>query len=145
MSADNWVQLLVPIIGIVVAAVSAGLSYIFAKKQQIRADERRLKEEGYLEYIAAISNNVLSDDIESSRSRLSDAHNHILLIGSSDVINKLRKFTYYISPDNEGDFHQQVHNELITELIKSMRYDLTNKKNINKGYPIIGVSGKRKR
>ena len=35
MTVENWIELLVPIIGIVVAAVSAGLTYYFAKKQQI--------------------------------------------------------------------------------------------------------------
>lgn len=35
MTIENWIDLLVPVIGIIVAAVSAGATYYFAKKQQI--------------------------------------------------------------------------------------------------------------
>lgn len=66
MTVENWIELLVPIIGIVVAAVSAGLTYYFAKKQQIAADESRLKEKYYLNYIEAVSNIVVSDNSESA-------------------------------------------------------------------------------
>lgn len=43
MTIENWIDLLVPVIGIIVAATSAGLTYLFAKKQQIASDENRLK------------------------------------------------------------------------------------------------------
>ncbi len=33
MTYENWIELLVPIIGIIVAVVSAGLTYLFAKKK----------------------------------------------------------------------------------------------------------------
>ena len=70
MTVENWIELLVPIIGIVVAAVSAGLTYYFAKKQQIAADESRLKEKYYLNYIEAVSNIVVSDNSESAPSTI---------------------------------------------------------------------------
>jgi len=48
MTVEHWIDLLVPVIGIIVATASAGLTYYFAKKQQIAADESRLKEKYYL-------------------------------------------------------------------------------------------------
>ena len=35
MNFQNWIELSVPVIGVIVAAVSAGLTYFFTKKQQI--------------------------------------------------------------------------------------------------------------
>ena len=55
MTVQNWIELLIPTISIIVVAVSAGLTYFLAKKQQIAADERRLKEKYYLNYIEAVS------------------------------------------------------------------------------------------
>lgn len=145
MILENWIQLLVPVIGIIVAVVSAALTYYFSKLQQILSDERRLKEKFYLEYINALSNNVLSNDLDSSKSRLSEAHNNILLIGNSDVVAELRKFTDYIGPSSRETFSKNEHDRLVTELIKSMRVDLYKNKKINVGYPMIGISGKRRR
>jgi hypothetical protein len=145
VTMENWIQLIVPIIGMIVAAVSAAFTYYFSKKKQILSDESRLKEKFYLEYINALSNNVLSDDLDSSRSRLSEAHNNILLIGSADVVARLRVFTDYIGPSNREIFAQNEHDRLVTELIKSMRLDLYKSKKVNDGYPLIGISGKNRR
>lgn len=44
MTVENWIELLVPIIGIVVAAVSAGLTYYLLrnnKLQQTKAASKR--------------------------------------------------------------------------------------------------------
>lgn len=145
MTTENWIQLIVPVVSIVVAIISAALTYYFSKKKQILSDENRLKEKFYLEYINALSNNVLSDNLDESKSRLSEAHNNILLIGSADVVAQLRKFTDYIGPSRGCAFSQNEHDRLVTELIKSMRIDLYKNKKVNEGYPLIGISGKHRR
>ena len=71
MTIQNWIDLLVPIIGVVIAVISASLTYFFAKNQQIAADERRLKEKYYLNYIEAISNDVVSNNLNKARVCLS--------------------------------------------------------------------------
>lgn len=144
MSIENLTQALTPIASVFVAVVPVALSYYFSKKQQINADDRRLKEKYYLEYIEALSYNVLSDDIESAKMHLSDATNRILLIGSPTVVRDLRIFTNYIGPQNEN-FNQEEHDRLVTQLVKSMRLDLYKKKQVNKSYPTIGISGKNRR
>ena len=138
---ENWMQILAPFIGIVLAALSASLSYIYTKRNQLRADECRLKEKYYLDYIEALSYNVISDDFEESKNKLSDAHNHILLIGSSDVVAKLRHFHMLLNKD----YTQKEHDKALTELVKSMRIDLYKKSETNKDYPEICLSGNHNR
>lgn len=142
MTVENWIDLLVPIIGVVVAAVSAGLTYLFAKKQQIATDESRLKEKYYLNYIEAVSNIVLSNNSERARNQLADAQNQLLLVGSADVVNKLMIFHNYIKPSNSQNFVSEKHDELLTELLKSMRTDLYKNQKVNIGYLTIHLTGK---
>ena len=139
MTAENWIELLVPIIGIVVAAVSAGLTYYFAKKQQIAADESRLKEKYYLNYIEAVSNIVVSDNSESARDQLAD---QLLLVGSAEVVSNLMIFFDYINPINSKNFVSEKHDKLLTNLLKSMRKDLYKSKKVNEDYPLIHLTGK---
>jgi len=146
MSIENWIQISVPVVGVIIAVVSASLSYFFTKRNQLRIDEARLKEQHYLRYIKALSNNVMSDiPLDESRSELSDAHNHILLIGSSDVVIQLRRFTEYIAVNNKSNFTSDCHDKMLTELIKSMRRDLYKGRSVNRNYPIISLSGSRGR
>jgi type II secretory pathway component PulK len=142
---ENWIQLLVPIVSIVVAIVSASLTYLFAKKKQIMADESRLKEKYYLNYIEAVSNIVISNNSDKARDQLADAQNQLLLVGSTNVVANLMIFHDYIKPTNKENFDSQKHDELLTELIKSMRNDLYKNKNVNIGYPIIHLTGKAPR
>jgi nanoRNase/pAp phosphatase (c-di-AMP/oligoRNAs hydrolase) len=142
MTVQNWIELLIPTISIIVVAVSAGLTYFLAKKQQIAADERRLKEKYYLNYIEAISNIVVSNNSEKARDQLADAQNQLLLIGSADVISKLMIFHDYIKPSNLKNFTSENHDVLLTNLLKSMRTDLYKSKHVNFEYPLIHLTGK---
>ena len=135
MTAENWIELLVPMIGIVVAVVSTGLTYYFTKKQQIAADERRLKEKYYLNYIDAVSNIVVSNNSERARDQLADALNQLLLVGSAEVVSNLMIFFDYINPINSKNFVSEKHDELLTNLLKSMR-------KVNEDYPLIHLTGK---
>ena len=144
MTFDQWAQLLVPIIAIVAAIITAALSYYFTKKQQILADERRLKETAYLDFIDALNHNIMDDNIEEARERLAVARNKLLLIADVDVVKNLCRFTDYIACDRKGEIVQTEHNQLLTEMLKSMRKDLYGKKHINDSYPLVALSGKRK-
>jgi hypothetical protein len=145
MNVENWISIIAPFTGIIVAALTASLTYYFTKKNQLRLDESRLKEETYLKYIKALSDNVILSDRNDARAKLSDAHNHILLIGSACVVTRMREFSKYIAIDNfnSKNFNIEEHDKLLTELIKSMREDLYNGKKTNKRYPTISLSGSR--
>lgn len=145
MTVENWIQLLVPVIGIVIAVLSAGLAYLFAKKKQILADESRLKEKYYLNYIEAVSNIVVSNNSEQARDQLADAQNQLLLTGSPKVVERLMTFHNFVKPSNSKEFNALKHDELLTELLKSMRMDLYKHKKVNEGYPVIHLTGKTPR
>jgi hypothetical protein len=142
MTYENWIQLLVPVISIIVAIISAVMAYLFAKKKQILADECRIKEKYYLNYIEAVSNIVVSNDSEKALDHLSNAQNQLLLVGSAKVVANLMIFHDFVKPSNRKEFNSQKHDELLTELLKSMRYDLYKSKKVNNGYPIIHLTGK---
>lgn len=143
MTIQNWIDLLVPIIGVMVAVISASLTYFFAKKQQIAADERRLKEKYYLNYIKAVSNFVVSDNFDKACDQLSDAQNQLLLVGNPEVVAKLMIFHDYVKISNQQNFVSEKHDELLTDLLKSMRNYLYKNSKVNLGYPIIHLTGKR--
>ena len=143
MTIQNWIDLLVPIIGVMVAVISASLTYFFAKKQQIAADERRLKEKYYLNYIKAVSNFVVSDNFDKACDQLSDAQNQLLLVGNPEDVHKLMIFHDYVKISNQQNFVSEKHDELLTDLLKSMRNDLYKNSKVNLGYPIIHLTGKR--
>ena len=145
MTVENWIQLLVPVVSIIVAIISASMTYWFAKRKQIVADESRLKEKYYLNYIEAVSNIVVSNNSEKARDQLADAQNQLLLVGSASVVANLMAFHDYVKPSNQGNFDSQKHDELLTQLIKSMRNDLYKNKRVNDGYPIIHLTGKAPR
>jgi hypothetical protein len=141
MTSENWIQLLVPVIGIVMAVVSAVLTYMFTKKKQILADENRLKEKYYLNYIEAISNVVVSKYHNKTRDELANAQNQLLLVGSASVVKDLMIFHNYINPYNNNEFDSSTHDELLTNLLKSMRIDLYKSHAVNEDYPIIHLTG----
>ncbi|MDR1735662.1 MAG: hypothetical protein LBR85_02180 [Oscillospiraceae bacterium] len=145
MTYENWIQLLVPAVGIAVAIVSASFSYFFARKRQILSDECRIKEEYYLNYIKAVSNSVVTNSSEKARDQLADAQNQLLLIGSADVVANLMIFHDFLKPSNRNEFDPNMHDELLTQLLKSMRSDLYKNKKVNDGYPIIHLTGKSPR
>lgn len=141
---ENLIQVVIPIIGIVTAIISAAVSYYFTKRDQLEANERRLKEKYYLAYIKAVSDIVILDDKEMARNNLADAQNQLLLVGSSEVVNNLMKFHDYIKPSGQEEhgFSSVEHDKLLTELMKAMRKDLYKKKNSNINYPTIHLTGK---
>ena len=145
MAMDEYiVQIIITSFGIVTAIITASSSYYFSKKNQIEADERRLKEKHYLEYIQAVSDMVVTTDKEKARTRLAEAQNQLLLIGSSYVVKSVLEFHDYVKPSNQEQREQgkDKHDILLTEIMKAMRCDLYKSKKINNGYPIIHLSGR---
>jgi hypothetical protein len=132
---------------IVVAIISAfvtimaliGSNYL-TKKNQLKFDERKLKEEYYTNYIKALSENVLSTDFNKARDSLSDAQNRLILVGSSEVVRNLMIFHDAVKP-SANELSGEEHDKLLSELIKSMRKDLYGFKKVNDKYPIIHLTG----
>ena len=138
------VQIIITAIGVITAIITASLSYYYTKKNQLEADERRLKEKYYLAYIQAVSDMVVVENKEEARANLAEAQNQLLLIGSADVVSCVLKFHDYVKPSNEEERKKGTdkHDILLTDIMKAMREDLYKNRSINKGYPVIHLSGK---
>ncbi len=137
MTSTEWIQLLVPLISIIIAIISAGLSYYFAKRLQINADERKLKQEYYQNYIHAISKTAIDNFDETAKIEFANVHNTITLIGSSEVVDLAMSFHECTCIGNSANFTIQKHDEILTALVKAMRHDLYSNPKININYPKI--------
>lgn len=69
---------------------------LFVKKNQLKLNERKLKEEYYISFIKFLSNVVVTGNSIESISLLADNQNQLLL-ANTDVINKITNFQNYIT------------------------------------------------
>lgn len=132
-------EIIVAIVGAFVTILTAIVTNYLTKRNQLKFEERKLKEEYYTNYVKAISDNVLMKD---EHAELDDAQNRLILVGSSDVVRILMQFHDKIKP-SAPPLSGEEHDRILTDLIKAMRADLYGTKKINDGYPIIHLSGKR--
>jgi hypothetical protein len=136
-------EIIVTIIGTVTTVITVCLTNYFTKKNQLRFDERKLKEEYYMKFIEALSDNVNLSDKEAAKNSLAYAWNRLILVSSVDVIQKLLKFEDEVDRiiTNKGGT-EEAHNSALTELIKAIRVDLFGAKKINIDYPRISIHGR---
>lgn len=132
-------EIIVAILSAFATILVVVLTNYFTKKNQLKFEERKLKEVYYTNYIKAVSNNVL---LQGKDGELDDAQNRLILVGSSEVVDNLMKFHDRIKP-SARDITGEEHDMLLTDLVKAMRKDLYGDKKINDGYPVIHLSGKR--
>lgn len=124
-------EIIIAIIGTATTIVTAILTNYFTKKNQLKFNERQLKEKYYLEYIEAISrniNNITKNDDETINEN--HAFNRLILIGSEDMINKLYKFQdlriRHLKYNDVSEYNEK-YNIALNDLIKAMRKDLYGK------------------
>ncbi len=132
-------EIIVAILSALVAILSVVITNYLTKRNQLKFEERKLKEEYYTNYVKAISKNVLMQD---SFAELDDAQNRLILVASPEVVTILMQFHDKIKP-SAPPLSGEEHDKILTELIKAMRCDLYATKKINKGYPTIHLSGIR--
>lgn len=103
-----------------------------------------MKAKYYLAYIQAVSDMVVAKDREKASASMAEDQNQLLLIGSTDVVSSVLRFHDYVKPSNveQRATAPDIHDELLTEIMKAMRKDLYKDKNINEGYPIVYLSGR---
>lgn len=137
-------EVIIAIIGTATTIVTIALTNFFTKKNQLRFEERKLKEDYYITYIRAISDSVVSNHAEVTRDNLADIQNKLLLVASADVVSKLMVFHDYIQASNK-EFEASHHDKLLRDLIMAMREDLFSNKKVNSNYPEIHLTGKAPR
>ena len=126
--------------------ITISLTSYFAKRNQLRFEQQKLKESYYTNYLESYSNNLNFESDETIKS-LCHAHNNLFLIANNDVINKLQdldeltiskgiiskeKYNLIIGTD---EFMKEYNNRF-RDFIIAMRNDLYGK-STNNDIPII--------
>lgn len=108
---------------IVVAALTAGATYLLTKRREREADWRKMKLDLYREYMAALSGIVEGRETEEGHVRYVDAVNSLALVASPPVLKKLYAYLDYNSSSNVSKSLEQ-HDELLTNLVNALRQDV---------------------
>jgi hypothetical protein len=149
MDNSSITSLIVPTIGILASVITASLSYYFAKVQQIRSENRKLKEDFYRAFIKAISDTAIDNEDEAARQKLAESFNTLTLVASREVVDKLMSF-HEVTKSTFGtemklQEYLQEHDKRLRDLIIEMRRDLFGNKSNEKGFPNIHLVGMGKK
>ncbi|WP_232410873.1 hypothetical protein [Leptospira kirschneri] len=108
-----------------------------------------MKEEFFRQFIKALSDLAIDNHNRDASIAFSESINLLLLIGSPGVVKALMNFHNYIRADKtktERVLNQEnLHNELLCDLIKELRIDLFRNAKVNKNFPEIHLVGGPKR
>ena len=135
-------EAIIALIGTATAVITITITNYLAKRNQIKLEERKLKEEYYLNFLEALSKIAVFKSSGETMCRFADAQNRLLLAASPLVIEKLMKFHDYLSPSNRH-LHPKLeeHDKLLRDLLMAMRADLYQSNKINSNYPSIHLTG----
>ena len=144
MNSTIIVALLATFTAVITAIITDSLN----KRSKLRLEERSLKEQYYLEFIHALSDNM--NHVESSETtiRYNHAFNNLVIIASPRVILALYEFAALMINHlkyNNIDNYEVQYTKTFSKLIKEMRNDLYGSRSskVNQGlselYLISGV------
>jgi hypothetical protein len=132
-------QYIIALIGTITTVITVSLTNYFNKKNSLRLEERKIKQEYYIQFIKTLSysmNNLENDDIVIEHNH---AYNNLMLVASVNVITAVNEYQNLVINHVKGihvlDYPSQ-HDQLLSCCFKEMRIDLYgNKRYINKNYP----------
>lgn len=140
--------IIVALIATLTAIVTAIITNFLSKRNTLEFEERKLKEQYYLEFIHALSENMNNLESSDATIRYNHAFNNLVIIANSTVLLTLYEFTDLLINRIKNNYIMDYdirYTNAITKLVKEMRIDLYGKKSvhINKGlskiYLISGV------
>ena len=143
---DYIISIIVPIVSVVVAILSASLTYYFSQKAKATMDERKLKESYYQEYMRAVGKLALDVSDVNALSDYALAHNTLPLIATSNIMKLVNEFQEIVI--GKGDIAVEYQNEVLTKIVLEMRKDLYPKrksKQLNTSFPTINLTAVGKR
>lgn len=142
--------IIVASISLVASVVTASLSYYLTKRQQIKSEERKLKEEYYRLFIKAMSDVAVNNNDQDAQKKLSEGFNSLIVIGSPEAVFELMRFHNYIRAENKKVSRDTpewiaMHDSLLRDLVKAMRRDIFGKeKDIDKFLLDVHLTGRGK-
>jgi hypothetical protein len=121
--------ILISIIGALSAIAVSLMAALFANRNNIILQTRKLKEDHYIAYIEAVHNLATHNENENFIKSYVFARDKLFLIGSEQVIKKMLLYE-----EEAVGKENNLHDNYLTELIKSIRKDL---KIRDKNFPTI--------
>ena len=109
---------------VLVATITAVLTYTLSKRREREADWRKVKLEYYRAYISAVAGIVEGRATSDSHLKYTDAYNTLALVGSPDVLAAAREYQREISIKNAARSALR-HDELYSALVNALRNDIT--------------------
>lgn len=116
--------IIVAVIAAVASLLGAVLSFVFAHRREQAGDWRRVKFEHYREFMSALSGITGSDATPEGHRRFALSSNTIQLIAPKTVIDALHRFRDEIAASNAASRVPDLHDLLLSDLIRSIRADL---------------------
>ena len=101
-------------VAIVVAAMTAGSTYLLTKKREREADWRKMKLDIYRAYVIALSGTVKHNRTIEDQAKYSDAANSLVLVASPAILRAL-----YIFQDAVAD-----KSDCLDNLLNALRHDV---------------------
>jgi hypothetical protein len=123
MDSAAFLAALSAAVAIVVAALTAGSTYLLTKKREQEADWRKMKLDLYRNYIAALSGIVEGRETPEGHVRYVDAVNSLMLVASSQVLRALYAYMDHTT-SRDVDKTRERHDELLTILVNALRKDI---------------------
>src|SRR6266542_2450178 len=137
MQIDSGV--LVAVLGLVGSAVTAAMSYVFTKRQQLEAQWRESKRTHYQHLVSAISDVAVENRNVEAWRRFASVVNTIALVAPQSVVQAVLAWN-----DRGPNATVEQHDELLTRVMLTIRADLGITPKDDAGtfrYYLIGVPG----
>lgn len=132
-------QYIIALIGTVTAVITVSLTNYFNKRNLLKLEERKIKQDYYIQFIKTLSdsmNNLECDDVVIAHNH---AYNNLMLMASTEVIKAVIEYQNLVINHvkcNQDPDYARKHDRLLSNCFKEMRNDLYGSKNqINKNYP----------
>ncbi|WP_278543005.1 hypothetical protein [Parabacteroides johnsonii] len=123
-------ELAISIIGAIVAISVSVIGAYLANKNSIILQTRKLKESHYIRFVSSLHNLCAYNSDITMKARYTEARDIVFLVASTDVITNIIEYERQL----ENGISQDVHDKLLTNIIKAIRKDLKLK---NKSLPTL--------
>ena len=138
--------IIVALLATFTAIIKAIITDFLNKRSKLKFEERKLKEQYYLEFIHALSENMNNTESSEATIKYNHAFNNLTIIASPKVLLALYDLANlminHLKNNNVVDYEIR-YTKKFTNLIKEMRSDLYGSKSINEElteiYLISGV------
>ena len=119
--------IIVALLATFTAIITAIITDFLNKRSRLKFEERKLKEQYYLEFIHALSENMNNLESTEATIKYNHAFNNLAIIASPEVLLSLYELANlminHIKNNSVSDYENQ-YTKLFTILVKEMRSDL---------------------